>query len=260
MSKIALITGGSQGLGLAMGQNLARKGYTVLLLARTQARLEEARDSIEKSGGKAFIFPMDISDEKAMGQMTQKVKERFGRIDFLINNANILHVKTLENFSVDEIRREIEISLFGTILCTKLCLPLMEPGAKILCVSSGFGIMGAAGYPVYAATKAGMINFAEAVRREVKSRNIKVYVSIMADIDTPGARQEQESMPDWMKMAGVRGKMIGADVAAEKILRQCKGGRFYIFSHASVYSLYVMTKILPRRLRDWLLDLMFPRP
>lgn len=258
MSKIAVITGGSQGLGQAIAENLANKNYTVILIARTQAKLDDAVRKIEKNGGTALSYAADIADYDAMRKVADKIKNKFNKIDFLINNAGIIHTKQLVNTMVDEIKYDLEVNLFGAILCSKLFVPIIKVKGKILFISSGFGLMGPAGYSIYAAAKAGVINFAEALKRELK--NISVYVAVPSDIDSPGFRIEKNNMPKWMKVSKTRGKILPANVAAEKIIRKCTGNRFFIFSNLSVYFLYILTKILPLRIRNKIIDILFPKP
>jgi short-subunit dehydrogenase len=243
-----------------MAKNLARSGYTVVLVARTKSKLANVAEKIEQEGGSATVIPTDITDATAVANLAKKVKEKFGKIDFLINNAAIFTTEIIENIPATTIKQDIDVSLFGSIICTHEFMPLIKPGGRILFISSAFGIMGAAGYSVYCASKAGIINFAEAIRREVKNLKIKVYVATPADIDTPAFREEESKMPDWMKMAGARPTPLSSDTAAERILKQCKGGRFFIFSDFSIRSLYLMKKFLPKRLSDYILDSMFPRP
>ncbi len=102
---------------------------------------------------------------------------------------------------------------------------------------------------------------AEALRRELLLQRIAVYVACPSDIDTPQFHAEYASMPDWMKGASApRVDAMPASVAAQKILLKCKGNRFLFTITPDVGALYIATKILPRRIRDWLLDNMFPRP
>jgi short-subunit dehydrogenase len=260
MNKVAVITGSSQGLGEALARKLAHSGYSVVLVARTQSKLEQVAEKITTDGGIATVMPTDITDATAVAKLAEKVKEKFGKIDFLINNAAVFTTEIIENISPDQIKHDLDVSLFGSILCTHEFMPLMKPGGKILFISSAFGIMGAAGYSVYNASKAGIINFAEAIRREVKNRKIKIHVATPADIDTPAFREEEEKMPDWMKMAKVRPTPLSAKTAAKRILKQCRGNRFFIFSDFSIRGLYLMKKFLPKQLSDYILDSMFPHP
>ncbi len=260
MSKVAVITGGSQGLGFALARCLARDGYIPVLLARTTYILENAVKSLEAMGYQADSYVVDIADENAMSTVAGSIRDRFGTIDVLVNNAGIVHTETLEEMNICDIRYDLEVNLFGTILCTRQFLPMLAEDGKILFVSSGFGLMGPAGYSVYAAAKAGVINFAESIKRELHRRNIGVYVAVPSDIDTPGFRKELEGLPEWMAVSKARGKIQSPNAVARAILKKCRGGRFLIFTDAGVRMLHILNRVLPRRCRDLILDTMFPRP
>lgn len=261
MSKVAVITGGSRGLGLALSRCVALAGYTPVLLARNQVALNEAvADIATNTGCQAVSYAVDITDEAVMRDAAGDISSRFGTVDFLINNAGILHTEIIENMTISDIRYDLEVCLFGTILSTRLFIPMLEKGGKILFISSGFGLMGPAGYSVYAAAKAGMINFADAIKRELHKREIGVYVAVPSDIDTPGLRKELAGLPPWMKVSQARGKIRSPEETARQILRKCTGNRFLIFSDPGVRMLHIVNKLLPHRFRDVILDMMFPRP
>ena len=127
-------------------------------------------------------------------------------------------------------------------------------------ISSGFGIMGAAGYSIYCAAKAGVVNFGESLRRELLYKDIAVYVACPGDMDTPQYRNEVKNQPEWMRQSSPR-KVMPVEVAAREILKQCKGHKKYlILTGSDVKLLATASKILPRKWRDRLLDSMLPRP
>ncbi|MCP4405597.1 MAG: SDR family NAD(P)-dependent oxidoreductase [bacterium] len=231
MKKTAVITGGSSGLGLAFAEQLSERGYRTILIARDRQRLAAT------------------------------VQAEYEQIEFLIVNAGVVHVKLLSEMSYDELRQDLDIDLWGAAVTAKTFLPLLKSGAKILFISSGFGLMGLAGYSAYCAAKAGVIHFAEALRRELHSQRIAVYVACPSDIDTPQFHEEQAAMPSWMKGGSApRVSAMPASAAARKILRRCQGKRFMITISPDVWALSLASKVLSRRMRDWLLDRMFPRP
>jgi short-subunit dehydrogenase len=196
-----------------------------------------------------------------MQQIAATIHQKFGIVDFLIVNAGVVHVNLVEEMSYDEIKQDIEIDLWGAVVTAKSFLPFLKTSSKVLFISSGFGLMGAAGYAAYCGAKAGVINFAEALKRELKYRGIAVYVACPSDIDTPQFHAETASMPSWMKEGSPpRVSAISASAAAHKILRKCQGNRFFITITVDIWGLLLLTKLLPRQLRDWILDLMFPRP
>jgi len=244
-----------------MAQNLAGRGYTPVLIARDRQKLNRAVAALTDLAGDAAGYSGDVSRQEDMEQIVSEIRDRFGRIDFLILNAGVVHVSALADIrSIDDLRADIEVNLWGTVLSAKVYSPLVPEHGRILMISSGFGLMGAAGYAAYCASKAGIINFAESLRRELLAKNIAVYVACPADIDTPQFAEEQEAMPEWMKLARARGKPMPAEMAAAEILRKCTGARFLITINTEIKLLLLLSRFLPRRLRDAIVDRMFPRP
>ena len=260
--KYALITGGSSGLGFAFAKNLAEKGYVPLLIARRKDKLDGAINTLKKMGFDVDGFQGDITSPKDLTSIFETIKERFGKIDFLVLNAGVVTVSLLADYSdYEKMKEDIEIDLWGTILSTKIFIPLLKPGSQILMISSAFGLIGAAGYSTYCAAKAGIINFAEAVRRELLNRGISVYVACPADIDTPQYAEERKSMPEWMSKAGSgRRSLLSPEKAAEKILNQCKGKKFLITINSEISLLRLLNKVLPWRMVSSILDSSLPRP
>jgi len=260
MKKTALITGGSSGLGFEMADRLGAEGYALILIARNKDRLDQAVKTLSDRGYAVVGYPCDVTDEDGLQAIRDDVRQKFGRIDFLVLNAGIVNCRLLSDFdSIAELKKDLDVDLWGTILSTYFFLPLLDNGSKILMISSGFGLMGAAGYSVYGAAKAGIINFAESLRRELLHRHISVHVACPGDMDTPQFHEEQKNSPGWMKKGAPRG-MMHPRIAAEKILRKCKGNRLLIIINVEIASLIMLTKFVPRRLRDYLLDKTFPTP
>ncbi len=260
-TKYAVITGGSKGLGFAFAKHLALQcNYSVILIARSKDDLVSAVNDIENKGGRAHYFAADISNIEGMQLIAESIKERFRKVDFLINNACTLHVNTLSDYKIQDIKRDVDVGLFGAMLFTKLFIPMLNTEGKILFISSGFGLIGVAGYSVYSAIKAGIINFAASIKREFYGKKISIYVAVPSDIDTPGLKNEIDNMPNWMNVSKARGKVMSADVAAQKILKKCNGKRFLIFSDYMVSALHILDRILPRYFRDKIIDSIFPKP
>jgi 3-dehydrosphinganine reductase len=259
--KTALVTGGSSGLGFVLAEQLGKAGYRVIVVARNKTKIEEARQTLEKSGIEAIGVSCDVVDEIGLDQLVDLVKSRYGKIDFLVLNAGMVSPGAFADFKdTHALKQDIEVDLWGTILSAYKLLPLLQRGSKILMISSGFGLMGAAGYTMYCAAKAGMINFAESLRRELLNKGINVYVACPGDMDTPQFYEEIRTSPDWMK-AGSPRKLMKAEVVAAKILKQCKGSmKFLIIPSADVKLLVLVGKLVPRKFRDFLLDKMFPKP
>jgi len=261
MIKTAVITGGSSGLGFALAELLGKQGYQIVLLARNKQRLDKAIDELERRNFIANGILCDITSESQVREVSEKIKADYDKIDFLILNAGEVTTKLLCDYTdVAELRKDLDIDLWGTIQTAYFFIPLLVDGSKMLMTSSGFGIMGAAGYSIYCAAKAGVVNFGESLRRELLYKNIAVYVACPGDMDTPQFRNEVKNQPEWMKQSSPR-KVMPVDVAARKILKQCKGNKKYlILTGSEVKLLAIASKILPRKWRDTLLDSMLPRP
>lgn len=261
-SPIAVITGGSSGLGLAFARKLSKEHYLPVLIARNSKRLDQAVQSIREQGEPAESFSADVTRPQALQDISKQLQERFRKIDFLILNAGVVHTRLLTDYEeIEEMKEDIDIDLWGSILTARYLVPLLAPGSKVLIISSALGLLGLAGYSTYCAAKAGLINFAESLRRELLYKGISVYVACPADIDTPQFQNEIAQMPDWMKKErDARPRALSADVAAVKILKKCRGGRFLITINFEISLLLFLSRILPRRVRDLLLDRIFPRP
>ncbi|WP_372365143.1 SDR family NAD(P)-dependent oxidoreductase [Candidatus Uabimicrobium sp. HlEnr_7] len=257
--KHVLITGGSSGLGLAMAQQLAKEDMKVTIVARNPQKLKNALEELHKIHKDIYGVVADISNSKSIQSIVSHIKEK-GCVDFLVMNAGVVHVGTLLKMPESELRADIEINLIGTMLCTKYLLPLLRKDARILFVSSVLGLLAMAGYPAYCPAKAGIIHFAAVLRRELKNTKMQVYVACPADIDTPQYDYEFAHMPEWMKGDGGRPSAMTAAQAATKILRKCRGGQWLITINFEVRLLLTLSKVLPQKIVDFILDRMFPIP
>lgn len=259
--RYALITGGSKGLGFAIAKELARKQYIPILIARAQEGLDDAIMKLKEQGYEAHSFVGDVTKAEELERIANEVSHTFKKIDFFVINAGTVHNKLLMDYDrIDEMKADIDVCLWGAMLSARYFLPILVNGSRVLVVSSGFGLMGPAGYSTYSAAKGGLNNLAESLQRELACRDITVHLTVPADIDTSLFRQEKEMMPEWMGRSASRGKVMSADQAAQKILKKCHGKRFLIVINFEVTFLIFITRFLPRRWRDFILDLMFPRP
>jgi len=266
MDKVALITGGSSGLGLALARQLLARDYRLILIARDEEKLKASEQVLVGDASKAqknrvHSYACDVSDHDRMSRVFEGLGQQFGSIEFLVNCAGIASVELLQDCkSSTDIARTIDINLTGTITATYLSLPLMNRGAKVLFVSSGFGLVGSAGYSLYAASKGGMNNFADALRRELLGRGISVHVACPGDIDTPMYRHELKTMPEWILNDKGRAEPISAELAANRILSGCDRRKFRITTSTDVKAVLVVQRLLPHALATRLIDRFLPMP
>ena len=202
-SRIAIVTGGGQGIGKAIAMDLAGEGVRVVAASlhseNAQATALEAR---KKSAGSIGV-QVDVSDADSVNAMMEKVSEHFGRVDYLINNAGITRDTLLMRMEDDAWNAVLETNLTGTYLCSKAAVKLMmkQRFGRIVNISSVVGAMGNAGQTNYAASKAGIIGFTKALAREVASRGITVNAvapgfikTAMTDVLPEKARENLVSM------------------------------------------------------------------
>lgn len=156
--KIAIITGGSQGIGKAISELFAKQGATVIIMD-VLPKGEEVANEINASGGKAEFHTVSVTDKSAVDKLFEQVNSKYGKIDILINNAGITRDRTLEKMSEDEFDAVIEVNLKGVFICTQAVAPYMKANnyGRIVSAASNVGLRGNFGQTNYAATKAGVI-------------------------------------------------------------------------------------------------------
>lgn len=161
-NRIAIVTGGSRGIGQAISELFAKEGATVViidLLPQGKAVV----DGIEAAGGKAEYHNISVTDKSAVEGLFAQINEKYGKIDVLINNAGITRDRTLEKMSEAEWDAVIEVNLKGVFLCTQAVIPYMKAKkyGRIVSAASNVGLRGNFGQTNYAATKAGVIAMAK---------------------------------------------------------------------------------------------------
>ena len=185
--KIALVTGGSRGIGRAIALRLAEEGAKVAInYAGNQTAAEEVKAIIEQPGGTAMIVQTDVSDSTAAAEMVARVHEELGGLDILVNNAGITRDTLLIRMKDEDFDAVINTNLKGIYACTKAAAKFMtkQRSGRIVNLSSVVGEIGNIGQTNYAAAKAGVIGFSKAAAKEFAARHVTVNVVAPGFIDT----------------------------------------------------------------------------
>ena len=184
--KVALVTGGSRGIGAAIARRLATDGASVAITYAKDAKAAAAVvKAIELAGGKAVAIQADAADVKAAAAAIEKTIATFGRLDVLVNNAGTAIPKTFEETTLEEMDRVIDINVRGAMVATQAALKHMKSGGRIIMIGSAIGErVSTPGLVAYSGTKGAVKMFTQALAREVGSRGITVNNVQPGPIDT----------------------------------------------------------------------------
>ncbi|WP_298405981.1 3-oxoacyl-[acyl-carrier-protein] reductase [uncultured Chloroflexus sp.] len=185
--RVAIVTGGSRGIGRATAERLAASGATVVVNYRGNAAAAAATvAAITAAGGKAITVQGDVSQPADVEHLVKTTLEQFGRIDILVNNAGITRDNLLLRMKESDFDEVIATNLRGAFLCTRAVLRPMtkQRFGRIINITSVIGLIGNAGQANYAAAKAGIIGFTKSTAREMASRGITVNAIAPGFIET----------------------------------------------------------------------------
>jgi len=185
--KVAIVTGGSRGIGEAVATLFVEHGAAVVVSGRDAARLQRAVEALEQRGGSALGVAADAGKREDADRLVEAAKERFGRLDILVNNAGITRDGLLIRMKDDDWDRVMETNLRGAFLMTRAAAKLMvrlKNGGRIVNITSTAGAMGNAGQANYSAAKAGLIGLTKSSARELAHWNILVNAVAPGLIET----------------------------------------------------------------------------
>ena len=185
--KRILITGGSSGIGLALARALLAKGAKVAISGRRPDVLAKAVAALRQASPSVWSIAADVAIPDGRAATLRQALDALGGLDILVNNAGGVRAGRLENTSEAELQAMIAVDLVAPILLTRAALPALRAGgdAMIVNVASGIALIGAPFYATYAATKAGLARFGEALRRELKGEGVHVLTAYPGATDTP---------------------------------------------------------------------------
>jgi len=218
MSKVAVVTGASRGIGKEICLKLASHEHTVIAVARSEnplARLEQSKPEFIHS------FPTDLTDQKEIAKLINNLRSDFQNIDILINNAGALINKPFEELSLDDWRAQLESNLISAVSITKHLLPLFNENSHILNISSMGGYQGSKKFPglsAYSVAKGALSILTECLSMELKSKKINANALCLGTVQT---EMLEEAFPGIQ--APVQPEEMGAYIADFAL----KGHQFY---------------------------------
>lgn len=206
---VALVTGGSRGIGRAVCLELARQGAAVAVnYAGNSAAAEETVEQCRALGVEAEAFRADVADPAACDALVAAVKERFGRLDILVNNAGIARDGLLMTAKEEDFTKTLDTNLKGAYFCTKAAAKVMlrQKYGRIVCLSSVVGLRGNPGQTAYAASKAGVLGLVKAAAKELAGRDITINAVAPGFIETDMTAVLPEKARDTMLGAIPKGR------------------------------------------------------
>lgn len=185
--KRIIVTGAGSGIGREIALAMGRQGARQVLFGRREAKLLDVQAALNDLGADSVIQAGDVTDARSRALLLQTAERAFGGIDILINNAGIVQAGRLETIPSETIRSMLDADLLAPILLTQAALPLLRrsEAGTIVNVSSAIALVGVPFYAAYAAAKAGLARFGEALRRELSGEGIHVLTVYPGATETP---------------------------------------------------------------------------
>lgn len=210
-NKVAVITGGGSGIGLAMARIFAASGYSVVITGREAKRLQKAATAISGNKERVTGIPCDVRNPASVEKLFREVGKRHSTVDVLINNAGVAHsLAPADQLPVETWKEVIDTNLTGTFLVTRAALPLMRAGGTIVNNLSVAAVQPFAGMSAYNASKFGALGFTHALREDLRQRGIRVLALLPGATDTEIWSQFWPDAP--------KEKMISAETVAQAVL------------------------------------------
>jgi 3-dehydrosphinganine reductase len=248
--KVALVTGGSSGIGKAIACGLARRGMDIWLLAQRIELLESARREIEShrhsQNQHIGVISVDVSNLDQVSKAVNQVTEKSGTPYLVVNSAGAAHPGYIQDLDINIFSWMMEVNYFGIVHVTKEVLPAMlRTGSGYLVnISSFAGIISIIGYTAYGASKFAVKGFSDALRQEMKLHGIGVSIVFPSDTDTPQLDYENRIKPVETKALGSISGSMTADEVARVVLRGIERGRYLIIPGLEGKTLYHLNRLL----------------
>lgn len=199
--KVALVTGGGSGIGLAVTKALLTEGMRVAICGRDEGKLRKVEQELGKYRGNLLVMPADVSKKHEVDQWANTALREFGCIDVLVNNAGVARWSDVENITDEHLDYQLNVNLRGPLYCSQVVLPHMkgQHSGYIINISSVCGKSGFAGTAAYSASKFGLMALSDSLREEGASFNIKVTAICPGFVATPMVTDAPVPMEEMIK-------------------------------------------------------------
>jgi short-subunit dehydrogenase len=252
--KLALITGGSEGIGLATAKRLVKEGASVVILSRNQDKLEAAAKQIfNETNQKVSTLAADVASDDGMQRAMHDFVQKWGAPDYLINCAGYAHPGYLEDLSLSAYRGMMDVNFFGVVNACKGLVPAILKSKKkthIVNTSSLAGFMGLFGYTGYCASKYAVVGFSEALRAELKPAGIKISVLCPPNTKTPGLDKENKIKPIEVLEVEEKAKVVSADDVAKVLVGSLGKDSFWLIPTLDGNLAHYLSRFLPGLLQQ----------
>ena len=253
--KVALVTGASSGIGEAAALELARRGASVAVAARSVEKLEALATRVSAAGGRVLVVEADVADRASVGAMVGRVVEEFGRLDVLVNNAGLGLSGRVSELRAEDLRYVFEVNTIGPLNCVQAALPHMVRGGRIVNVSSVVGRRAIPKVGGYCSSKFALNALSDALRVEVADRGITVTSVYPGTTRTPfrdNSRRTKDEKRGW------RPRGVAPERVAQKIADAAQKGSRDVYVTLSDRLFVVGVTLFPGltdlALRSWAKD------
>lgn len=245
--RTAVITGASSGIGRVLALRLAGEGAQIALVARRVDRLESLAAEISAKGGTALVIPCDVADRDQVFASSERVLDRFGNVDLLVNNAGYGHHRPFLAWDLDDMERMMRVNYLGALYWTKALLPQMVERREgwIVFVASVAGKLGVPEETAYAASKFAMVGLAEALSLEVEDSGVHILTVCPGTIRTEFFDEEAlQRMPPVS-----RRMMVDPEQLVDAIMGALAKGRYEVTFPRFIAAGYVVRAVAPGIMR-----------
>ena len=199
-NKVSIITGSAQGIGLGIAKLFAKEGSKVVVTDRNADVCNKTYEELKAQGYNVVSIPCDVTNIKDVENLFVKTAENFGKVDILVNNAGIFPFVKFEDMSENDWEKVMNVNLKGMFFCSQFATKVMDPGSRIVNISSIASFVGFEGLVHYCTTKGGVNSFTRTLALEISPKKINVNAVAPGAIETPGAAMTEETKNNTLKL------------------------------------------------------------